>query len=60
MRGNLNSRSSALMRRESVEVGIPKADAARLKLRVLATSTKSAKSARKRIVFLPVVHIRRC
>jgi len=47
------------MRRESVDAGIPSAAAARLKLRVFATSTKSAKSARNRIKFFPVVHLER-
>jgi hypothetical protein len=46
------------MRRESVDAGMPNAAAARVKLRVFATFTKSAKSARKRIRFFPVVHIR--
>jgi hypothetical protein len=45
------------MRRETVETGIPSAKAALLKLRVLATSTNNAKSARNRIVTLSVFHM---
>jgi hypothetical protein len=44
------------MRRDSVDAGMPNAAAAREKLRVFATSTKSAKSARNRMKFFPVVH----
>jgi hypothetical protein len=51
MRLKPNSRSSALMRRDNVDAGIPSAAAARLKLRVLATSTNNAKSAGNRTVF---------
>ncbi len=59
MRWKPNSRSSALMRRESVDAGMPSAIAARLKLRAFATSTKSAKSARNRIEFFPPTHPKR-